>query len=78
MSLSKDQRLVPATLIPSLLDLAIKRQINVKKIFKKADIDPSIIGQSGAYLTFQQMVDLFNAAYEIMDDPAFGLYHSIP
>ncbi len=74
MSLSKDQRLVPATLIPSLLDLAIKRQINVEKIFKKADIDPSIIGQSGTYLTFQQMVDLFNAAYEVMDDPAFGLY----
>lgn len=74
MSLSKDQRLVPATLIPSLLDLAIKRQINVEKIFKKADIDPSIIGQSGTYLTFQQMVDLFNAAYDIVDDPAFGLY----
>ncbi|OUS29247.1 hypothetical protein A9Q99_09040 [Gammaproteobacteria bacterium 45_16_T64] len=74
MSLSKDQQLVPATLIPSLLDLAIKRQINVKRIFKQADIDPSIIGQTGVYLSLQQTLNLFNAAYEITDDPAFGIY----
>lgn len=74
MSLSKDQQMVPATLIPSLLDLAIKRQINVERIFKQADIDPSIIGQTGVYVSLEQMLNLFNAAYAITDDPAFGIY----
>ena len=74
MSLSKDQRLIPATLIPSLLDLAIKRQVNVERIFKKANIDPAIIAQAGLFLTHIQMLNLFDAAYEVTEDPAFGLY----
>lgn len=78
------QRLVPATLIPGIIDLAIKNRINVEKIFATAKVDPAIIGNSGAFLTFEQILRLFNAAYQAMNDPAFGLrlgesvqYHSL-
>lgn len=78
------QRLVPATLIPGILDLAIKNRIAVEKIFAHAKVDPSLIGNSGAFITFEQMIRLFNAAYSALNDPAFGIrlgesvqYHSL-
>lgn len=67
------QRLVPATLIPGIIDLAIKNRINVERIFATAKVDPAIIGNSGAFLTFDQILRLFNAAYQAMNDPAFGI-----
>lgn len=78
------QRLVPATLIPSFLDLAIKNKINVEGIFDKANIDPSVIGDTGTYLTYNEILALFDAAFSSINDPAFGLhlgesvqYHSL-
>lgn len=78
------QRLVPATLIPSFLDLAIKNRMNVERIFAEADIDPAVIGDSGTYLTYDQILSLFDAAFSATQDPAFGLhlgesvqYHSL-
>lgn len=77
-------RLVPAALIPGILDLAIKNRINVEKVFANAKVDPAIVGQSGAFLTFEQILRLFNSAYAAMNDPAFGIrlgesvqYHSL-
>lgn len=78
------QRLVPATLIPGILDLAIKNRINVEKIFATAKVDLAVIGHSGTFLTLEQILRLFNAAYAAMNDPAFGIrlgesvqYHSL-
>ncbi len=78
------QRLVPATLIPSFLDLAIKNQMNVEKIFAQAEIDPAVIGDTGTYLTYDQILALYDAAFSTTQDPAFGLhlgesvqYHSL-
>lgn len=78
------QRLLPATLIPGIIDLAIKNRINVEKIFAAAKVDPAIIGNSGAFLTFDQILRLFDAAYRAVNDPAFGIrlgesvqYHSL-
>lgn len=67
------QRLVPATLIPGIIDLAIKNRISVENIFASAKVDPALIGQSGAFLTFEQILRLFNAAFSAMNDPAFGI-----
>ncbi|MCG8315166.1 MAG: AraC family transcriptional regulator [Pseudomonadales bacterium] len=79
-----NQRLVPATLIPSFLDLAIKNKINVEGIFAKANIDPSVIGDTGTYLSYDEILALFDAAFSSTNDPAFGLhlgesvqYHSL-
>lgn len=79
-----NQRLVPATLIPSFLDLAIKNKINVEGIFAKANIDPAVIGDTGTYLTYDEILGLFDAAFSSTKDPAFGLhlgesvqYHSL-
>ena len=78
------QRLVPATLIPGILDLAIKNRINVEKIFATAKVDLAVIGHTGTFLTLEQILRLFNAAYSAMNDPAFGIrlgesvqYHSL-
>lgn len=79
-----NHRLVPATLIPSVLDLAIRNRIHVERIFSQANIDPAVVGVSGTYLTLEQVVRLFDAAYQASEDPAFGLhlgesvqYHSL-
>src|SRR3990167_8005378 len=79
-----NHRLVPATLIPSVLDLAIRNRIHVERIFAQANIDPAVVGVSGTYLTLEQVVRLFDAAYAASKDPAFGIhlgesvqYHSL-
>lgn len=84
MGLIMNHRLVPATLIPSVLDLAIRNRIHVERIFAQANIDPAVVGVSGTFLTLEQVVRLFDAAYLASKDPAFGIhlgesvqYHSL-
>lgn len=79
-----NHRLVPATLIPSVLDMAIRNRIPVESIFAQANIDPAVVGVSGTFLTLEQVIRLFDAAYAAARDPAFGLhlgesvhYHSL-
>ncbi len=77
-------RLVPAAIIPAILDLAIKNRINVERIFSKAKVDPAIVSHSGTFVSIEQQLQLFDAAYQEMNNPAFGIllgesiqYHSL-
>lgn len=77
-------RLVPAAIIPAILDLAIKNRINVERIFSRADVDPAVVGPDGAFVSIEQQLKIFDAAYQEMNNPAFGImlgesiqYHSL-
>jgi AraC-like DNA-binding protein len=78
------ERLVPAAIIPAILDLAIKNRLNIESILKQANVDLAVDSPSGTYVSIEQQLRLFDAAYQVMGDPAFGLllgeslqYHSL-
>jgi len=78
------ERLVPAAIIPAIMDLAIKNRLNMKTILQRAQVDLSLEQPSGALLTLEQQLCILDAAYGVMGNPAFGLllgeaiqYHSL-
>ena len=78
------ERLVPAAIIPAIMDLAIKNRLNIERILSRAKIDVAVEQNSGAFLSISQQLSILDAAYEVMDNPAFGLvlgesiqYHSL-
>lgn len=78
------ERLVPAAIIPAIMDLAIKNRLNIENILKRADVGLEIDRDSGTYVSVSQQLRIFEAAYEVMGNPAFGLllgesiqYHSL-
>lgn len=77
-------RLVPAAIIPAILDLAIKNRMNVEAILSRAKVDPAVVSHGGTFVSIEQQLKLFDAAYQEMDNPAFGIllgesvqYHSL-
>ena len=66
-------RLVPAAIIPAILDLAIKNRMNVEKIFSRAKVDPAVVSHGGTFVSIEQELTLFEAAYQEMNNPAFGI-----
>lgn len=66
-------RLIPAAIINSLLDLAVKNKVTVEHIFRTADVDPTVVNGSGTFLDSAEVLKLFDAALEAIPDPAFGL-----
>ena len=82
-SIMKD-RLVPAAIISAILDLAIRNRLNVESLFRSANVDPEVLSHSGTFVSIQQQLQLFDAAYTGLNNPAFGLllgeaihYHSL-
>ena len=78
------ERLVPAAIIPAIMDFAIKNRLNMEQILKRANVDLSLEQKAGAFLSVSQQLRILDAAYEVMDNPAFGLllgeaiqYHSL-
>ncbi|RLU01544.1 AraC family transcriptional regulator [Ketobacter sp.] len=78
------ERLVPAAIIPAIMDLAIKNRLNMEKILQRANVDLSVEQRAGAFLSVTQQMRILDAAYEVTGDPAFGLvlgeaiqYHSL-
>lgn len=78
------ERLVPAAIISAIMDLAIKNRLSMDKILKRANVDLAMEKPSGALLSVTQQIQVMNAAYDVMDNPAFGLllgesiqYHSL-
>lgn len=78
------ERLVPAAIIPAIMDLAIKNRLNMERILSRAKVDVAVEQSSGAFLSVSQQLSILDAAYEFMDNPAFGLvlgesiqYHSL-
>ena len=78
------ERLVPAAIIPAIMDLAIKNRLNMETILARANVDLSVEQQAGAFLSVTQQMRILDAAYEVTDNPAFGLllgeaiqYHSL-
>ena len=78
------ERMVPAAIIPAIMDLAIKNRLNIESILTRADVGLAVERDSGTYVSISQQLRIFNAAYDVMDNPAFGLllgesiqYHSL-
>lgn len=78
------ERMVPAAIIPAIMDLAIKNRLNIENILKRADVGVAVERDSGTFVSVSQQLRIFNAAYEVMGNPAFGLllgesiqYHSL-
>ncbi|MGB3622273.1 AraC family transcriptional regulator [Ketobacter sp. MCCC 1A13808] len=77
-------RLLPAAIIPAILDLAIRNRLNVETLLHSAEVDPGVLSHSGTFVSVEQQLKLFDAAYQGMNNPAFGLllgesiqYHSL-
>ena len=78
------ERLVPAAIIPAIMDLAIKNRLNIETILSRARVDIAVEQNSGAFLSVSQQLRILDAAYDVMNNPAFGLllgesmqYHSL-
>lgn len=67
------KRLLPASILPGLLEIALKSRLNVQALFADADIDPDAVGRSDRFIQLEQLDFLLNRAFSLVDDPFFGL-----
>lgn len=65
--------LLPASVLPGLLELALKSRLNVQALFDRAGIDPDAVGRSDRYITYEQLDILLSTAFNEAGDPFFGI-----
>ena len=67
------KRLLPASILPGLLEIALKSRLNVQALFADADIDPDAVGRHDRFIPLAQLDLLLNRAFTLAEDPFFGL-----
>ena len=67
------KRLLPASILPGLLEIALKSRLNVQALFAEADIDPDAVGRADRFIPVEQLDKLLSRAFSLADDPFFGL-----
>ncbi|MCH8543440.1 MAG: AraC family transcriptional regulator [Alcanivorax sp.] len=66
--------LLPASILPGLLELALKSRLNIQTLFDHAGIDPDAVGRHDQFITLTQLDVLLSAAFAAAEeDPFFGL-----
>jgi|SRR5690554_418108 len=65
--------LLPASILPGLLDIALKGRLNVQTLFEQAGIDADTVGSSDHFIRLEQLDVLLSSAFAQADDPWFGL-----
>lgn len=65
--------LLPAGMLPELLEVAIKNRINIQAVFEDAKIDADTIGRADRYIKIEQLDALLESAFRLAGNPYFGL-----
>lgn len=65
--------LLPASILPGLLEIALKSRLNVEALFDRAGIDPDAVGRADRYITYDQLDTLLSTAFREAHDPFFGI-----
>lgn len=66
--------LLPASVLPGLLEIALKSRLNVQALFDRAGIDPDAVGRADRYITYEQLDTLLSTAFREAEDPFFGIH----
>ena len=67
------KRLLPASILPGLLEIALKSRLNVQALFADAGIDPDAVGRADRFIPQEQLDLLLTRAFNEAQDPFFGL-----
>jgi AraC-like DNA-binding protein len=67
-------KLLPASMLPGLLEIALRSRLDVQSLFEHAGIDADILGRSDRYITLAQLDTLLSTAFQRTSDPLFGLH----
>lgn len=65
--------LLPASILPGLLEIALRSRLNIQALFDQAGIDADCVGRADRYITLEQLDTLLSTAFAEADVPAFGL-----
>lgn len=67
-------KLISATVLPRMLEVALHSHLDVQSLFDEAAIDADAVGAPDCYVTMEQVDTLLSRAYGQLDDPLFGLH----
>ena len=65
--------LLPASILPGLLETALKSRVDIQSLFERAGIDADIVGRADRFITLQQLDTLVSNAFARAEDPFFGI-----
>jgi AraC-like DNA-binding protein len=64
---------LPASVLPGLLEIALKSRLNVQALFERAGIDADAMGRPDHFVSLDQLDALLSTAFAEAEDPFFGL-----
>lgn len=65
--------LLPASILPGLLEVSLRGRLDVPSLFERAGIDADIVGRSDRFISLAQLDELLYTAFRESPDPLFGL-----
>ena len=65
--------LLPASILPGLLEIALKGRLNIPRLFEQAGIDAEAVGSAHHFIRLAQLDTLLTTAFTQVEDPWFGL-----
>ncbi len=66
--------LLPASILPGLLEVSLRSRLDVQSLFERAGIDADIVGRNDRFISLLQLDELLYSAFTESDDPLFGLH----
>lgn len=67
------ETLLPASILPGLLEIALKGRLNIQALFEQAGIDADAVGSAEHFIRLEQLDALLVSAFRQANDPWFGL-----
>lgn len=67
------ETLLPASILPGLLEIALKGRLNIQALFEAAGIDADAVGSAEHFIRLDQLDELLSSAFDQVADPWFGL-----
>ena len=65
--------LLPASILPGLLEIALKGRLNIQAQFEQAGSDADAVGSADHFIRIEQLDELLSNAFTQAEDPGFGL-----
>lgn len=65
--------LLPASILPGLLEVSLRSQLDIPALFERLGIDVDIVGRSDRFISLRQLDELLYCAFMESGDPLFGL-----